>query len=234
MIKNRFEFRWFSHFRAGNADAECLELMKQSGCMAVFLGIESGDQGVLNHMNKAAKVERYAWAIEQLHKQGIISFASFIVGFPGETQESVRRTIEFIESTAPDFYQAALYYHYQATPIHQKRTEHGIRGDAYSWRHNTMTWQEAAASVEFMYRTVNHSTILPIFGFDFFGIPYFLKKNISLEQFSGFLGIAKSMLVESYPDRPVDFSGREQQLGQLFASDRHVSSPPLPVVTGQP
>lgn len=217
MIRNEFGFRWFSHFRAGNADAECLDLMKASGCMAVFLGIESGDQSVLNNMNKAAKVERYAWAIGELHKRGIISFASFIVGFPGETRETVRNTIAFIEATAPTFYQAALYYHYRATPIHQKRVEHGIQGDAYSWRHNTMTWQEAAASVDMMYRTVTHSTILPIFGFDFFGIPYFLAKGFSFDQFSGFLRLAQPMLVASYADRAVDFSNHERQLDQLFA-----------------
>ena len=221
MIRNGFDFRWFSHFRPGNADDECFALMKDSGCMAVFLGIESGDQSVLNNMNKAAKVTRYAWAIERLHKQGIVSFASFIIGFPGETQESVQNTINFIEATAPEFYQAALYYHYRATPIHQKRTEHGIQGDAYSWRHNTMTWQEAAKSVEFMNRTVNHSTILPLFGFDFFGIPYFLKSGISLDQFSRFLRGAQQMLVESYADRSIDFSARERQLGQLFAGDTH-------------
>jgi radical SAM PhpK family P-methyltransferase len=217
MIRNDVGFRWFSHFRAGNADAECLDLMKDSGCMAVFLGIESGDQTVLNNMNKAAKVERYAWAIDQLHKRGIISFASFIVGFPGETRETVRNTIAFIEATAPTFYQAALYYHYRATPIHQKRVEHGIQGDAYSWRHNTMTWQEAAASVDMMYRTVSHSTVLPIFGFDFFGIPYFLAKGLSFDQFAGFLRLAQPMLVESYADQAVDFSAHERQLDQLLA-----------------
>jgi radical SAM PhpK family P-methyltransferase len=229
MIRNGFDFRWFSHFRAGNADEECLDLMKDSGCMAVFLGIESGDQTVLNHMNKAAKVERYAWAIGQLHKRGIVSFASFIVGFPGETRETVRNTIAFLEATAPTFYQAALYYHYRATPIHQKRVEHGIQGDAYSWRHNTMTWQEAAASVDLMYRTVSQSTILPIFGFDFFGIPYFLAKGLSFDQFSGFLRLAKPMLVESYADKAVDFSAHERQLDQLFAGPTFASPSALAV-----
>jgi radical SAM PhpK family P-methyltransferase len=226
MIRNRFEFQWISHFRPANADDECFELMRQSGCMAVFLGIESGDQSVLNNMNKAAKVERYAYGIERLHHHGIVSFASLIVGFPGETQQSVQNTIAFIENSAPTFYQAALYYHYPATPIHQKRVEHGIQSSGYSWRHKTMTWQEAAEAVDVMYRTIKNSHILPLFGFDFFGMPYFFAQGISFEQFRSFLRIAQTMLVDSCPDQPVDFGARERQLVDLFAPVRSDSAGP--------
>jgi radical SAM PhpK family P-methyltransferase len=229
LIKNRFEFRWISHFRPANADDECFRLMKEAGCLAVFLGIESGDQSVLNNMNKAAKVERYAYGIEQLHRHGIVSFASLIVGFPGETPQSVRNTIAFLQSAAPTFYQAALYFHYPATPIHQKRLEHGIQGTGYSWTHNTMTWQEAAAAVDFIYQTVDQSIVLPLYGFDFFGMPYFFTNGVSFDQFTQFLRIAQSMLVDSYPNTPVDFSARERQLVQLFARE---GQPPALAVPG--
>jgi Radical SAM superfamily len=197
-------------------DAECFELMKQAGCLAVFLGIESGDQSVLNNMNKSAKLDRYAYGIEKLHNQGIATFASLIVGFPGETTQTIQNTIAFLDRTAPTFYQAALYYHYPATPIHQRREEFRIQRSGYSWRHSTMSWQEAAAGVQLMYRTVRGSTVLPLFGFDFFGIPYFLSRGISFDQYTAFLKGAQPMLIESYDDAPVDFSGPQAALMSVF------------------
>ena len=217
MIRNRFTFKWISHFRPANADDACFELMRQAGCFGVFLGIESGDQRVLNNMNKAAKVERYAHGIAKLHEHGIISFASLIVGFPGETDDTVRNTIDFIETAAPTFYQAGLYFHYTATPIHAKRREYGIQGSGYSWTHNTMTWQRAAAHVESMYRTITRSTVLPLFGCDFFGLPYFLTHGLSLDQFTEFLRIAQHMVVNSLQDQTSDFTAQERALDSLLA-----------------
>ncbi|MCP5052543.1 MAG: hypothetical protein GY940_35570 [bacterium] len=67
---------------------------------------------MLKNMNKAAKPERYKWGIQQLKKNNIDSFASLICGFPGETEESIRTTMNFIEETG-----AAL-----ASSVRQPRT----------------------------------------------------------------------------------------------------------------
>src|SRR5215471_5879202 len=56
MIKNNFDFKWVSFFRCSNANDETFALMAESGCIAVYLGVESGDQTILNHMNKFAQI----------------------------------------------------------------------------------------------------------------------------------------------------------------------------------
>src|SRR5262249_52255680 len=94
MIRNEFDFNWFSFFRCSNSDDQAFDLMKESGCRGVFLGIESGDKTILKHMNKAADVERYKYGIEKLQERDIFTFASIIVGFPGETDESVNNTMK--------------------------------------------------------------------------------------------------------------------------------------------
>jgi radical SAM PhpK family P-methyltransferase len=195
MIKNKFDFNWFSYFRCSNSDEEAFDLMAESGCKGVFLGIESGDQDILVKMNKAAAVPRYEFGIERLNHYGIISFASFIVGFPGETRESVQNTIDFIERSRPTFYRAQLYYHRTNLPIEQKAEEYGLRGGGYNWQHNSMGWKEACDLIEEMYQTVEGSTILPEATFDFWSIPYLMGMGIRMEHIVEFVRTSQKLLV---------------------------------------
>ncbi len=61
--------------------------MAQSGCKGVFLGIESGSPHILKLMIKAATIEKYADGMKLLREHDILTFGSFIVGFPGETSD---------------------------------------------------------------------------------------------------------------------------------------------------
>ena len=128
MIDKKFDFEWFSYFRCSNADDEVFGLMRDSGCRGVLLGVESGDQTVLNHMNKKVKVDHYRKGIHQLKAHDIITYASFIIGFPGETRETALNTLRFIEETAPAFYTLNLYYYDKKTPIHQRAGDYDLRG----------------------------------------------------------------------------------------------------------
>src|SRR3982751_5478075 len=96
LIRKQYGFNWFSYFRCSNSDEEAVDLMAESGCKGVFLGIESGSPSILINMNKSATVEKYAKGIEMLRRNGILTFGSFITGFPGETDETVQETIDFI------------------------------------------------------------------------------------------------------------------------------------------
>lgn len=134
MIDRQFGFEWFSYFRCSNADDETFDLMQKSGCKGVFLGIESGDQTILDNMNKAVKIERYKYGIQKLKERDIITFASFIMGFPGETRETALSTLNFIEETAPMFYRVMLYFHFKSTPIDKQAKEYDIQGSGASWK----------------------------------------------------------------------------------------------------
>ena len=158
MIANSFGFRWMSYFRCANADEETFDLMKQSGCLAVRLGIESGDQRILKNMNKHVTIAAYQQGMQYLHERDIITDALFIVGFPGETAETVRATVEFIEQTHPTYYHLNIFNHYPDTPIHKQAENFGLKGHSYSWRHDTMDWKQARDTVDTMYRTIKNST----------------------------------------------------------------------------
>jgi p-methyltransferase len=121
IIKREYSFKWFSYFRCSNSDEETIDLMAQSGCKGVFLGIESGSPSILKNMNKAATVEKYAVGIKMLHERDILSFGSFITGFPGETESTIKETIDFIKDTKPSYWRTQMWYCEPGTPIGELR-----------------------------------------------------------------------------------------------------------------
>lgn len=84
--------------------------LKDTGCIYVALGLESGDNKILELANKKTSVEQNKRAIEIFHKYQIPVKGFFIIGLPGETEETARKTIEFAEEmrstglTDADFY----------------------------------------------------------------------------------------------------------------------------------
>jgi radical SAM PhpK family P-methyltransferase len=194
MIKNDYNFNWFSYFRCSNSDEETVELMARSGCKGVFLGIESGSPRILKNMNKAATVEKYADGIKMLHEHGILTFGSFIVGFPGETDETVQETIDFIRQTRPTYYRAQSWYCEPGTPIDLKRSEYQIEGEGFVWSHATMDSLGAMDHIDRMFLSIDESLWLPQWSFDFWIIPYLIGRGISVKQFEDFMTYATRML----------------------------------------
>ena len=183
MIEKNYQFNWFSYFRCSNSDEEAIDLLARSGCKGVFLGIESGSPTILKNMNKAATVEKYERGIELLHQYGVLTFASFILGFPGETEATFRESVDFIKATKPDYYRAQLWYCEPGTPVEGQREKYGIEGEGFVWSHATMDSMEAMDHIDRAFLEIKESTWLPQWSFDFWTIPYLLGKGYSLEQF---------------------------------------------------
>jgi len=139
----KYDFSWYSFFRPQFADAETGRMMKESGCKAVFAGLEAADDTILANMNKRAKVDQYRRGIEQLKKNDIHVHANFIVGFPGETEATARKIARFIDEMEIDFCEICPWIYLPSTPIAKRAKEFGIQGMGGNWRHNTMTSHEA-------------------------------------------------------------------------------------------
>lgn len=216
MIRNRFNFRWISFLRCSNADDEVIALMKESGCVGVLLGIESGDQRILNLMNKSATLEKYRWGITELERHGIATFVSLICGFPGETEESVANTLRFVEETKPTFFNVQLYYHDLRAPIHKKADEFEVQGAGYNWKHKTMDWRKAAHWSKYLFNQVQNSIPLTLYGFSLWGISYLMAKGISLERIKEFGRIARPLLMKSLDDVSSDFEEYRERFAEVF------------------
>src|SRR5215213_302225 len=194
MIRKKYPFNWYSYFRCSNSDEEAIELMANSGCKGVFLGIESGSPSILVNMNKSATIEKYAKGIEWLRQYGIMSFGSFITGFPGETDVTVAETVEFIKQTKPDYYRSQMWYCEPGTPIQNERAKYEINGDGFVWSHKTMDSLEAMDHIDKMFLSIEDSNWLPQWSFDFWAIPYLLGKGVGFTQFKRLMSSAHQLL----------------------------------------
>ncbi len=187
LIARRYGFRWNCFYRCDHGDAETIELMARAGCEGVFLGVESGSDAMLARMNKTARRKDYLEAIPQLKAAGISTYASLIVGFPGETDDTVRETIDLIEETAPEFFRAQLWYADPLTPIWKQRESHAVTGMGFNWSHRTMDARQACDWIERMFLQVRNSTWLPQFGFEQWSTFYLARHGMSHEQIRSFL-----------------------------------------------
>lgn len=182
LIRKKYDFSWYSYFRCQFADRETVELMKESGCDGVILGIESGSQSILNNMNKHVTVKQYKNGLSLLNEYGITSHASFIVGFPGETEETFMDTVNFIKECKPPFYRAQIWYCSTLSPIWNQKNKFGIKGAGFEWSHMTMDSRRACDLMENMFLSIKSSIWVPQYNFDYSGIINLLKRGHSLEQ----------------------------------------------------
>jgi anaerobic magnesium-protoporphyrin IX monomethyl ester cyclase len=187
MIKNKYPFKWSSFLRCQYADKEMLDLMKESGCESVIMGLESGSNAILRNMNKKVTVEDYGKGLDLINAYGIISIGNFVVGFPGETEQTVQESIDFIKESGIDFYRSQLWYCEPITPIWQQRETYNITGEHFEWSHSTMDSRTASKMVDKMILAIDRPTRFPQYYFDYDNIVQLFYKGVSLEQTDRFL-----------------------------------------------
>lgn len=187
MIRNNYGFKWNSFYRSDHGDEETIELMKNAGCEGVFLGVESGSDEMLQKMNKTSRRANYLKAIPSLQAAGISTYASLIIGFPGETAETIQETMDFIEEAKPDFYRAQLWYCDPVTPIYRQREELQIKGGAFNWSHHTMDSRTACEWIDRIFFSIQNSVWLPQLGFEQWSTFYLQRRGMSLDRIKKFL-----------------------------------------------
>jgi radical SAM superfamily enzyme YgiQ (UPF0313 family) len=101
--------------RAGMDTEETYKILAEAGCDQVSWGIESGSQYILDRMNKKVTVQDNKNVIQWAKKYGITSRAFFIIGYPGETKETLEETKRFIIDADPDQYFASNFVPYPGT-----------------------------------------------------------------------------------------------------------------------
>jgi radical SAM superfamily enzyme YgiQ (UPF0313 family) len=90
---------WTASSRVDTLDETLLEEMRKAGCLSLGLGIESGSQKILNKMQKRTTPQIAARAIQMIKKSGIYPHCSFMIGMLGETEETIKETVDFIKRT---------------------------------------------------------------------------------------------------------------------------------------
>jgi len=103
MIKNKYNLKWFCNGHVNHLNREVLYLMKKAGCHTIMLGLESGHNRVLRSIRKGFSTEKAAQIVRECHNIGIRTLGYFLIGLPGETNETINDTIRFAKSLPLDF-----------------------------------------------------------------------------------------------------------------------------------
>ena len=113
----KLKFTWSCTSRV-TTDYETLKAMKEAGCRLLIVGYESGDPEILKNIKKGATVEMAKRFTENCHKLGLLVHADFIIGLPGETRETIRRTIDFAKSLDNETIQVSIAHAYPGTEFY--------------------------------------------------------------------------------------------------------------------
>ncbi len=100
-------------------DYETLKAMKESGCRLMIVGYESGDPQILKNIKKGATIDMARRFTENCKKLGLLVHGDFIVGLPGETRESLRRTIDFAKELDVETIQVSIAHPYPGTEFYE-------------------------------------------------------------------------------------------------------------------
>jgi len=102
LIDRGLKLKWRCNSRIDTLSPEMLSAMKKAGCIALIFGVESGSQRMLDLMNKKITVEETKKAFRLCKEARISAMANILIGYPGETKESLTETVNLISEIKPE------------------------------------------------------------------------------------------------------------------------------------
>jgi hopanoid biosynthesis associated radical SAM protein HpnJ len=113
----KLNFTWSCTSRV-TTDYDTLKAMKDAGCRLLIVGYESGDPQILKNIKKGATVDMAERFTSNCKKLGLVIHGDFIVGLPGETRDSIRKTIEFAKRLDNETIQVSIAHPYPGTEFY--------------------------------------------------------------------------------------------------------------------
>ena len=110
-------FTWSCTSRV-TTDYDTLKAMKDAGCRLLIVGYESGDPQILKNIKKGATIDMAERFTANCKKLGLVIHGDFIVGLPGETRESIRKTIDFAKKLDNETIQVSIAHPYPGTEFY--------------------------------------------------------------------------------------------------------------------
>ncbi len=128
------KLKWYANVRVA-LDLETMKLMKKAGCRLIIPGYESGVQEILNNAHKGITIEQSREFAKNAKKSGLLVHGCFIIGLPGETRETAKKTIEFAKKLDPDDAQFFPLIPYPGTEAYEwaKKNNYLLTEDFSEW-----------------------------------------------------------------------------------------------------
>ena len=121
MVKEKINMPWAAYSRVDSVDREIAQAMKKAGCFLVKVGYESGCDELLKSMKKGARATtgQAREATKHFKEAGIQVHGTFVFGMPGETVETIKKTIAFAKELDLDFVQFSVAQPYPGTEFYK-------------------------------------------------------------------------------------------------------------------
>ena len=126
MIERNYNLVWGCQMRLGVLDEEDVDLMYKAGCRWILFGLESGNQDRIRLIKKNIDLTQAKKAVEMCENRGITVQASFIIGFPDETEEELRQTVSFADSLGASLVYMKLLIPLPNSDIYNNAKEKGL------------------------------------------------------------------------------------------------------------
>ena len=117
LIKDRVDVTWICNARIDMIDKNDVVLMKRAGCHMIKFGVESGNQNILENINKGITLEQTREAFKICHEVGMDTHAHVMLGCPGESKETIKETINFIKEIDPTTASFGIHTPYPGTEL---------------------------------------------------------------------------------------------------------------------
>ena len=139
ITRRKLKIKWIIHARVDDVDDELLKLMRESGCVLIRFGIETGNRRVLSLLKKTRDedgwFDKSKKAVKQAQSHGILVVCLFMVGCPTETREEMQESIDFAKVLSPDIIQVAYFTPFPGSRAHAMFKEHMDDVDAKDLYH---------------------------------------------------------------------------------------------------
>ena len=138
LVRRGTDARWNAFSRVDTITPEIVETMARAGCQALCFGVESGNQEILDLAKKRSNLQKVRGAMRMTQAAGITALASFIIGLPGETTETLRKTVAFAKELHEEF--GSLYGFHILSPfpgseVRKRAADYGIAILSNDWRY---------------------------------------------------------------------------------------------------
>ncbi len=133
ILERDLDIRWTCNSRVDFVDRPMLQTMATSGCWMISWGIESGDETMLRRMHKGVTTDQVERALRWSKEAGIMNWGYFIIGLPGETEASIRTTIDFAKRLPLDLALFHIAAPHPGTPFFFEVVENGWFRPGTQW-----------------------------------------------------------------------------------------------------
>lgn len=135
IIKRNLDLKWKCDTRVDCIDYELVSLMKQAGCIRIKIGVETGSEKIMKKIKKGLTKDKIRKGVEVIKKVGLPLTAYLMAGFPGETNDDIRQTIQFGKEIDADYYSLSIVAPYLGTEIYDEFLSSGNKIDKEHWEY---------------------------------------------------------------------------------------------------